>query len=177
MKQKWLPVFVLALLAGCASAAISPGLQQQAGPPVDFAALSGHPEEYQDRLVILGGEVMSVQPWGKDGSLMTVNQQEINRLGDPRGVPSGGTFAVESDEWLSPSTYQPKSTVIVAGEVKGRRDGLLLLKAREVKFNAAPVWEKWYYPVPREWYDYDPNMEYWFTPPYFDPWRGSGGRR
>ncbi len=177
MKQKWLPVFVLALLAGCAPAAISPALQQQAGPPVDFAALSGHPEEYQDRLVILGGEVMSVQPWGKDGSLMTVNQQEINRLGDPRGAPSGGTFVVESDQWLSPSTYQPKSTVIVAGEVKGRRDGLLLLKAREVKFNAAPVWEKWYYPVPREWYDYDPNMEYWFTPPYFDPWRGSGSRR
>lgn len=177
MKQKWLPVFVLALLAGCAPAAISPGLQQRAGPPVDFAALSGHPEEYQDRLVILGGEVMSVQPWGKDGSLMTVNQQEINRLGDPRGAPSGGTFVVESDQYLNPNTYQPRSTVKVAGVVQGRKDGFLLLKAREVVFNAPPVWEKWYYPVPREWYDYDPNMEYWFTPPHFDPWRGSGSRR
>jgi len=168
---------MLAISAGCAPA-ISPSLQQQAGPPVDFAALSANPEAYQGRLVILGGEVMSVQPWGKDGSLMTINQQEMSRLGDPRGAPSGGTFVVESDQWLSPSTYQPRSTVKVAGVVQGRnKDGLLLLRAREVLFNAPPVWEKWYYPVPREWYDYDPNMEYWFTPPYFDPWRGSGSRR
>ena len=40
-----------------------------------------------------------------------------------------------------------------------------------------PTWEKWYYPVPRDWYDYDPNLEYWNTPPRFDPWYGGGGRR
>lgn len=176
MEKIWLGALILAFLSGCAPG-ISPSLQQQAGPPVSFAALSAHPEEYQGRLVILGGEVMSLQPWGREGTLMTVNQQELTRLGDPRGAPSGGTFVVESDQWLSPSTYQPKSTVKVAGEVKGRRDGFLLLKAREVFFNAPPVWEKWYFPVPREWYDYDPNLEYWFTPPYFDPWRGGGGRR
>ena len=85
--------------------------------------------------MILGGEVMSVQPLGQ-GSLMTVNQQELGMLGNPRGAPSGGTFLVESDQWLSPSTYQPKSTVKVAGEVKGRRDGLLVLKAREVNMSA-----------------------------------------
>lgn len=175
MQQKCLSVFLLALLAGCAAAVISPSLEQQAGPPLSFAALSAHPEEYQGRLVIFGGEVMSVQPLGQ-GSLMTVNQQELSRLGDPRGAPSGGTFVVESDQYLNPNTYEPKSTVKVAGVVQGRRDGLLLLKAREVIFNAPPVWEKWYYPVPREWYDYDPNLEYWFTPPYFDPYRG-GGRR
>jgi starvation-inducible outer membrane lipoprotein len=155
---------------------ISPILQQQAAP-VSFAELSAHPEQYQGRVVIFGGEVVSLQPWGPDGTLMTVNQQEIGRLGDPRGAPSGGTFLVESDAWLNPNTYQPKSTVKVAGVVQGRRDGFLLLKAREVIFNAPPVWEKWYYPVPREWYDYDPNLEYWFTPPYFDPYRGGGRGR
>jgi starvation-inducible outer membrane lipoprotein len=175
MRPKWSWVLMLAILSGCAPAAISPSLQQQAGPPVDFAALSAHPEEYQGRLVILGGEVMSVKPWGQ-GSVMTVNQQELSRLGDPQGAPSGGTFVVESDKYLDPNIYQPKSTVKVAGVVKGRRDGFPLLQAREVAFNAPPVWEKWYYPVPREWYNYDPNLEYWFTPPYWDPYRG-GGRR
>lgn len=172
MKPQGLLVLVLALLAGCATG-IAPGLQQEAGPPVDFAALSAHPEQFQGRLVILGGEVMSVQPQGQ-GSLMTVNQQDLRMLGNPKGVPSGGTFVVESYQWLNPDTFQPKSTVKVAGEVMGRKNGFPLLKAREVIFNAPPVWEKWYYPVPPEWYDHDPNLEYWFTPPYFDPYRGGG---
>jgi len=104
---------ISAFFAGCATG-ISPGLQQQAGAPVDFAALSANPEAYKGRLVILGGEVMSLEPWGQDGTLMTVNQQEMSQLGNPRGAPSGGTFVVESDKWLSPSTFQPKSTVKVA---------------------------------------------------------------
>ena len=53
---------------------------------------------------------------------------------------------------------------------------MLALKAREVAFIAPPVWEKWYYPVPREWYDNDPAMEHWYTPPYFDPRRPDGRR-
>ncbi len=27
--------------------------------------------------------------------------------------------------------------------------------------------------MPREWYGYDPNLEYWYTPPYFDPAGGA----
>jgi starvation-inducible outer membrane lipoprotein len=175
MEKIWLGVLMLAIVNGCAPAAISPSLQQQAGAPVSFAVLSAHPEQYQGRLVILGGEVMSVQPLG-DGSLLTLSQRDLDKLYEYKPVPSGGTFLVESDQWLNPNTYQPKSTVKVAGEVKGRRNGLLVLKAREVAFIAPPVWEKWYYPVPPEWYDYDPNLEYWFTPPYFDPYRGGGSR-
>lgn len=165
---------MMTLLAGCAPA-ISPNLQQQAGPPVDFAALSAHPEQYQGRLVILGGEVMTLEPLG-DGSLMTVNQWALDKLYSIKPAPSGGTFVVESEKWLSPSTYQPQSRVQVAGEVMGRRNGLVALKAKEVVLVSNPIWLKYYYPVPPEWYDNDPNLEYWFTPPYWDPYRG-GGRR
>ncbi len=170
-------LFLLLLLPflGCAPG-ISPSLRQQAGPPVSFAEVNAHTERYQGRVVILGGEVMTLQPLGQ-GTLMTVNQMDAPQLPYSRNPPaSGGTFLVESDQWLSPGTYQPKSTVRVAGEVKGRRDGLLVLKAREVAFIAPPLWEKWYYPVPREWYDNNPAMEKWYTPPYFDPWRPSGRR-
>jgi starvation-inducible outer membrane lipoprotein len=175
MKPQWLLVLMLVMLTGCATG-ISPGLQQQAGPPVDFATLSAHPEQYQGKVVILGGEVMTVQPLGQ-GSLMTISQRELDKLYEYKPVPSGGTFVVESDQWLSPGTYQPKSTVKIAGEVIGRRNGFVALKAREVVLASAPIWEKWYYPVPPEWYGHDPNLEYWFTPPYFDPYRGSGGSR
>ncbi len=170
-------ITVLAL-AGCGPA-ISTGLIQQAsqesGAPANFAALAANPEIYQGKLVILGGEVISVSP--KDGgSLLALNQRDLDPKLAPYGPGYGGTFYVESAEFLSPSLYVPKRKVTVAGVVKGRLDGAPLLKATEVHAGDYPPWEKWYYPVPREWYGGDPALEYWFTPPYFDPWRTRGGR-
>jgi starvation-inducible outer membrane lipoprotein len=162
------PIFGLILALGCGPA-ISTQLQQAAGPPVSFAQLAAHPDEYRGRLEILGGEVMSVTPLNR-GSLLTVDQRPLDDKLFPVGASSGGTFVVESDQWLNPNEYQPRSTVVVAGVVAGARDGWLLLKARQVKLLASPTWEKFFYPVPREWYP--PELEYWFTPPYFDPYRG-----
>ena len=74
----------------------------------------------------------------------------------------------ESDKWLNSNWYVPKSRVVVAGVVEGTKDGVLLLKARQVKLLAAPEWEKWKYPIPRSWYP--PELEYWYTPPYWNPY-------
>jgi starvation-inducible outer membrane lipoprotein len=166
----WL-IFGLILAAGGCGPAIFTSLQQEAGPPVSFAALAARPDTYKGRMEILGGEVMSVTPWG-NGSLLTVDQRQLDERLFPIGATSGGTFMVETDEWLNSAVYVPKSRVVVAGVVEGEKDGRLLLKARQITFLAPPSWEKWYYPVPREWYP--PGMEYWFTPPYFDPYRGGG---
>jgi starvation-inducible outer membrane lipoprotein len=161
-------LFFLALAAATCGPAISTSIMKEAGPPVDFADLGAHTDTYKGRLVILGGLVMSVQPWN-DGSLLTVDQRQMNTQLFPIGTTSGGTFLVESDEWLTSTWYVPKSRVVVAGVVQGAKDGMLLLKAREVKLLAPPVWEKRFYPVPREWYP--PELEYWYTPPYWDPYR------
>jgi starvation-inducible outer membrane lipoprotein len=158
------------LTAGCVPA-IDASLQQQAGPRVSFAALAAQPDRYKGRLEILGGEVMSVTPWGT-GSLLAVDQRQLDARFYPIGTASGGSFLVQSETWLNPSQYQPKSKVVVAGVVEGAQEGRLLLKARQVTFLAPPTWEKYYYPVPREWYP--PELEYWYTPPYFDPYRGGG---
>lgn len=149
-------------------------MQPETGPRVGFAELSAHPDKYVGQTKILGGEVMQVQPLGQ-GSLLSVDQRDLDRNLFPTSGASGGAFLVESDEWLSPSAYQPKSIVTIAGVVAGKKNGLLVLKAKKIHLWEGPRWEKWYYPIPREWYDYDPNLEYWNTPPYFDPWRG--GRR
>jgi len=170
----WLILAGCVALAGCAPA-ISPTLQQESGPKVGFAELSAHPEKYQGQTKILGGEVMQVQPLGQ-GSIMSVDQHDLDNHLFPSAAASGGTFLVESDEWLSPGTFLPKSKVTVAGVVSGQRNGMLVLKAKKIHLWEGPSWEKWYYPVPRDWYGYDPSLEYWYTPPYFDPWRG-GGRR
>lgn len=166
----WL-IFGLILAAGGCGPAISTSLQQEAGPRVSFTELSARPDTYKGRIEILGGEVMSVAPW-ENGSLLTVDQRQLDERLFPIGTTSGGTFMVESDEWLNSAVYVPKSKVVVAGVVEGEKDGRLLLKARQITFLAPPTWEKWYYPVPREWYP--PGMEYWYTPPYFDPYRGGG---
>jgi starvation-inducible outer membrane lipoprotein len=160
----------LSLAAGCGPA-ISTSLQREAGPRVNFADLAAHPDQYKGRLEILGGEVMSVAPWGT-GSLLIVDQRRLDDRLYPVGTTSGGTFVVESDTWLNSDQYVPKSKVVAAGVVAGQKDGWLLLKAKQVTFLSPPNWEKYYYPVPREWYPHE--LEYWYTPPYFDPYRGGG---
>jgi starvation-inducible outer membrane lipoprotein len=165
----WFAGLALAVaLAGCGPA-VSANLQRQAGLQRSFSELAAQPDTFKGRVVILGGEVMGVQPWGS-GSIMAVDQRDLDRHFYPAGNASGGTFLVESDQWLSPGKYQPKSKVTVAGVVAGQRDRSPVLKVKEIHFWEGPTWEKWYYPVPREWYS--PELEYWYTPPHFDPWRG-----
>jgi starvation-inducible outer membrane lipoprotein len=147
--------------------------RQETGAPPDFAALMANPEKYQGKLVILGGEVISVS-WRDGKGLLAVNQQTLDSRLQPYG-PGYGIFYVESREFLSPSFYVPKRKVTVAGVIKGRLEGAPFLEARQIHLGDYPLWEKWFYPVPREWYGGDPVLEYWFTPPYFDPWRPSGG--
>lgn len=170
----WLVLGACVALAGCAST-VSTSMQPETGPKVGFAELAAHPEKYQGQTKILGGEVMQVQPQGQ-GSLMSVDQHDLDNHLFPSAGASGGTFLVESDEWLNPATYQPKSKITVAGVVSGQRKGMLVLKAKKIHIWEGPYWEKWYYPVPREWYDSDPNLEYWNTPPRFDPWYPGGTR-
>lgn len=172
LRRCWL-IAGLFLALGACTPAISPTLQQEAGPKVGFAELAAHPEEYKGRLVILGGLVMTVQPW-QEGSLLEVDQRQLDERLYPIGTSSGGTFLVESDEWLNSNWYVPKSKVVVAGLVEGAKGGLPVLKARQVTLIEPPTWEKYYYPVPRDWYP--PELEHWYTPPYFNPYI-SGGHR
>lgn len=161
-------VFLAAvLLSGCTPAYVGgPGL-----PPGGLAALAADPLAHQGREVRLGGEIVSLSH--REGkSLLTVRHRELDARGYPYGPASGYTFLAESQGFLSPGAYVTGRQIIITGTVAGSRDGRLLLAARDLKLGDYPRWEKYYYPVPREWYDGDPALEYWFTPPHFDPWRG-----
>jgi starvation-inducible outer membrane lipoprotein len=155
---------------GCAPA-ISPNSVRQASPPVNFADLLAHPEQYQDRQVVLGGEVMWVKPWD-GGSLIMLNQKPLDSKLRPVEAPvSGGSFAVANDRLLSREVFVPQRKVTVAGVVKGQYQGVPLIQAQEIY--------PWEHPfrliaVPKEWYD--PSLEHWYTPPYWDIWRHGGHR-
>ncbi len=162
-------VLCLALAAGACAPVSAPG-PFPALPPGGFAALAADPEASAGREVRLGGHIVSVS--FKDGkSILAVSPQALDARGQPTGTVLGPTFLAESDRFLSPSFYVPQRQVTVTGTVAGKMDGHLLVKAREIRLGDYPRWEKYYYPVPREWYDGDPALEYWYTPPYFDPWR------
>jgi starvation-inducible outer membrane lipoprotein len=105
MPRSWsLPfIFGLILVVGCVPA-IETSLQQEAGPRVSFAELNAHPDQYKGRLTILGGEVMSVTPW-EQGSLLMVDQRQLDDRFYPVGTASGGTFW-----WRATSGSPPQST-------------------------------------------------------------------
>jgi len=167
-----LVLFALGGLACAPAARMAPGDGLPAG---GYAALAADPEAFRGREVRLGGEILSVSL--ADGqSLLSVSPREPDTRGRPGGQAGDRPFLVVSDRFLPPSFYLPGRQVTVRGTVAGRKDGLLLLKARELQLGDYPRWEKYYYPVPREWYDGDPALESWFTPPYFDPWKGGHGR-
>ena len=159
-------LIVLTLLAGGCGPAISPGLLQQARPTLDFAQLQAQPETFQGRVVVLGGEIIYLERQGAK-SVLLISQKPVDvRLRPLEKAPAGGQFLVESEQWLAPDAYVPQRKITVAGVVSGSRQGLLLLQARELY-----LWEHPFklVPVPKDWYD--PALEYWYTPPYFDPYR------
>ncbi len=167
---------LMAALLGCGPAISQKYIKEartETGAPADFAALQANPEKFQGKMVVLGGDVISVS-LKDDNSLLAVSQRELNPQLQPYG-PAYGTFYVMSDEFLSPSFFVANRKVTVAGVVQGTFEGAPLLKARQIRLGDYPPWEKYYYPVPREWYGGDPALEHWFTPPYFDPWRGGHG--
>ena len=52
-----------------------------------------------------------------------MDQRQLDDRLFPVGAASGGTFLVESNEWLNSNKYVPKSKVVVAGVVVGQKDG------------------------------------------------------
>lgn len=162
---------VAAGLSGCAPTYMAdPGL-----PPGGLATLVADPQAFRGQEVRLGGDILSLTH-AEGKSLLSVRHRELDARGYPYGPESGHIFLAESLGFLSPSSYLIGRQVIVTGTVAGSREGRLLLVARDLKLGDYPRWEKYYYPVPREWYDGDPALEYWFTPPHFDPWRGGHNR-
>ncbi len=163
------------LLGGCAVgggayiAAPAPAPAQPPVTPTEFKAMAAAPELYEGRQVVLGGEIIALRQEGGK-SILTVDQQELT----PKSLypvdfqTPGGRFLVESDQPLAPAVYAVHRKVTATGTVAGRREGLLLVRAQNLRLFPAsygPV------SVPPSFYNYDPSLEYWFTPPYFDPYR------
>lgn len=151
-------------LGGCGPV-ISKAILSQADRDLSFAQLQAQPQKWRGKVVVLGGEVMSVSP-ANGGSWLWVHQQELGpklRPLDKSGY--GGQFLVYSPKFLNSSYYVKRRKITVAGAVRGQKDNALLINAKQLYL--------WEYPfelhsVPPDWYA--PPFKKWFTPPYFDPY-------
>ncbi len=75
-----------------------------------------------------------------------MDQHELDKNLFPSGAASGGTFLVESDEWLSPSAYQPKSKVTIAGWFRGKKKrSTAAQRPSNCTSGKALAGGKWYY--------------------------------
>ncbi len=167
---RWIyPLLVLLALGGCAPA-ISGDLQREAGPPVSFTQLQAHPQEYQGKKVILGGEIMQVTPSGSGSELLVDDENLDPSLRPEDAAPHGGTFIVESQQYLSPDDYEQKRKITVAGEVEAPQGKTPVILAQQIRL--------WEHPfkleiMPHAYYSNDKTLEHWYTAPYFDPYSTS----
>ncbi|OPX19500.1 MAG: hypothetical protein BZ151_08910 [Desulfobacca sp. 4484_104] len=168
MKIRDLIGIVICLALASCGPVISTPVLDQADRSLSFEELQQQPDKWEGRLVVLGGEIMSVS-LANGGSWLWVSQQELGpKLRPLDHAPSGGQFVVQSTETLNPSYYVKGRKVTVAGTVSGQQDKALLLVPQQIYL--------WEYPfelrtVPPDWFQ--PPYLHWFEPPYFDPYMHS----
>jgi outer membrane lipoprotein len=114
-------VVAVFLVSACSSPnVIPPSLASQLDRHADFAALKRDVASYKGRLVLVGGEVLTVKRF-KDQTQITVLQLPLDTASDPVSdrTSSQGRFLAVQEEFLDPGVLPPRSRVTLVGEVTG----------------------------------------------------------
>jgi outer membrane lipoprotein len=162
---------ILVALAGMGCVhTVSPGIREQASPPISFTQLRADTESYKDRVVILGGEIVQTHNM-PEGSLIEVVQKPLDAAEQPVYTDAtGGRFQALCEQYLDPAVYAQGRNITVAGQVLGTRSGQVgeidytypLISCLELHLwpEAVPV---------RRYYSY--YGDFWYGDPWFwRPW-------
>ncbi len=146
------------LLWGCT--VMSSRTMAEAEPATSFPLLVARVDDFEGRLVIVGGYVLEVRNRGAS-TLLVVLQAPLGGGQEPLDADrSQGRFMVRHDRFLDPEVFTKGRKVTVGGIVRGlTREaigddlyGYLTLESREIF-----LWEKETYPPPAR-------------PPYYRPY-------
>ena len=108
----------LVFLSGCAHA-ISKDTLKEVDKETSFSELRRAPQDYQGRVVLLGGVIVKTVN-RKDGTLLEVYHTEINRRGKPIKLDvSLGRFLAHYEGFLDSEIYRKGREVTIAGIVQG----------------------------------------------------------
>lgn len=121
MAQMLLAVFSsMLLLSGCAHVMSEANLKL-ADQSIRYADLSGNPDAYVGKIVLVGGIVAGVKSSG-DVAMLEVTQLDLLKNGVPdEDSRSGGRFLALSSDLVDPMIYRTGKLVTIIGEVKGRK--------------------------------------------------------
>jgi outer membrane lipoprotein len=113
-------VFTLLLLHGCGPKVIPEELEGQVDRTVSFLQLKQSPESYKGRLVVLGGEVLSIKRT-TDQTRIEVLQLPLDSSLRPveERTTSQGRFLAIKREFLDPAIVPVGTPVTIIGEVIG----------------------------------------------------------
>jgi len=112
----------LVWLGGCASSSmeIPEALQNQVEPGITFSQILQHPESYQGKMIMLGGEVLSARRLA-DGTRLEVLQLPLDDSQRPvvTRTDSQGRFLAMEKGFLDPAMFPPNTRITIVGEVTG----------------------------------------------------------
>ncbi|MCF6154649.1 MAG: hypothetical protein E3K36_05235 [Candidatus Brocadia sp.] len=152
-------VFLL-LISGCAPV-ISKQVRDQARPDIAFEEVLSEPEQYKDRMIILGGIIIETKNT-KEGTFLEVLQCPVGYRGKPKNVDeTGGRFLALDSRYLDGDVFAKGRSVTIAGEIQGKRT----LPLGEIEYNYPLIYVKEIYlwPVeknyPSRYYYYN---DYWW---------------
>jgi len=114
------PALVLMLLPACAPQVIPKELEAQVDRNVSFLQVKQAPSSYKNRIIVLGGEVLSVK-LGSDLTRIEVLQLPLDGSFEPvrDRTTSLGRFLGVQKEFLDPATLPAGTRVTIVGEVTG----------------------------------------------------------
>jgi outer membrane lipoprotein len=155
-------------LSGCAHV-ISRDVLKEVDKDISFAQLRKGPQDYQGKVVLLGGVIVKTVN-RKEGTLLEVYQTGIDRRGKPIKLDAScGRFLAYYEGFLDSEIYRKGREVTIAGIVEGEE----VLRLGEIDYRypylvvkEIHLWEeeqaRVYAPYPWWW---DP----WY--PWYNPYR------
>ncbi|MDT3776661.1 Slp family lipoprotein [Nitrospira sp. MA-1] len=108
------------VMGGCAASPmeIPETLRNQIDPTLTFLQVIQHPGSYQGKILLLGGEVLSVKRL-KEGTRLEVLQLPLDEYRRPlmTRTDSQGRFLAMEKTFLDPAMFPPHTLITLVGEV------------------------------------------------------------
>ena len=113
---------IFQILIGCATPVIPLHLVERVDRTVNFDQLKGNSEAYQDRIVVLGGQILEARNL-EEGTLFEILQLPLTSASRPVTdlVRSRGRFLLFHSGFLDTAVYRKGLFVTIVGEVIGTR--------------------------------------------------------
>ena len=148
---KLMPILLMLSIVSCAHV-ISKQIREQVKPDITSREVLKDPERYRGQIIILSGVIVETENT-KEGTLLKVLQRPEGFRGKPKDVDeTEGRFLAIYNGYLDANIYAKGRSVIIAGEVQGKR----ILPLGEIEYTYPVIYVKEIYLWPEEKRYYSP---------------------